>query len=437
VAILISALALAAGLPAGAGPDRARRQRAGRAQERRQRDLERPGSRRRERHPRLPGIASGPDGHPLVSAEVVVLTNKRARRQAGLLEPDGAGHRPRGPVVPERVRVVEGRRFTPGAAEIIVASASSIASPGSRSATGSASASAISPWRPLRAGGSGFESEVWGEQQGADAVFRGDVFQSGPSDEGSRPVRAGPARAANPIRDWGGRPPRERLLPRQSEMLATVIRVGRRVHRDHHGGRRGVRGMNTMYAAVAPRRSREVAHLLALGFRRGRSWSSFVIESVFLALLGGALGCLLALPVNASSPARPTSPRSASWRSPSGSPPERCSSAWRSPPAWAWWAAFLPALKAPASRSPPRCAAAEADPLPSPLPPRPAAPAAPRGSAAFVRAPRRGTLASESAPRTRRIGGRSPRKTRKIPMATASQRSSKRSNPATTSPAGA
>ena len=55
--------------------------------------------------------------------------------------------------------------------------------------------------------------------------------------------------------------------------------------------------MNTMYAATAYR-TREIATLRVLGFKRRSILSSFLVESVFLALLGGALGCILALPVN-------------------------------------------------------------------------------------------------------------------------------------------
>jgi putative ABC transport system permease protein len=55
--------------------------------------------------------------------------------------------------------------------------------------------------------------------------------------------------------------------------------------------------MNTMYAIVAAR-TREIGTLRALGFSRRAILASFVIESVFLALLGGAIGCLLAFPMN-------------------------------------------------------------------------------------------------------------------------------------------
>jgi ABC-type antimicrobial peptide transport system permease subunit len=55
--------------------------------------------------------------------------------------------------------------------------------------------------------------------------------------------------------------------------------------------------MNTMYAIVAAR-TREIGTLRALGFSRRAILFSFVVESVTLALVGGAIGCLLAFPMN-------------------------------------------------------------------------------------------------------------------------------------------
>jgi putative ABC transport system permease protein len=55
--------------------------------------------------------------------------------------------------------------------------------------------------------------------------------------------------------------------------------------------------MNTMYAAVS-NRTREIGTLRALGFSRGNVLLSFLFESVLLALVGGGIGALLALPVN-------------------------------------------------------------------------------------------------------------------------------------------
>ena len=55
--------------------------------------------------------------------------------------------------------------------------------------------------------------------------------------------------------------------------------------------------MNTMYAAVAYR-TREIGTLRALGFPGARIVAAFLAESIALALVGGVLGCLLALPVH-------------------------------------------------------------------------------------------------------------------------------------------
>ncbi len=55
--------------------------------------------------------------------------------------------------------------------------------------------------------------------------------------------------------------------------------------------------MNTMYAAIGSR-TKEIGTLRALGFSRGSILLSFLVESILLALPGGILGCLLALPLN-------------------------------------------------------------------------------------------------------------------------------------------
>src|SRR5438128_5181665 len=55
--------------------------------------------------------------------------------------------------------------------------------------------------------------------------------------------------------------------------------------------------MNAMYASVAYR-SREIGTLRVLGFKRRSILLAFVAESVFLAIVGGLVGCVLALPVH-------------------------------------------------------------------------------------------------------------------------------------------
>jgi putative ABC transport system permease protein len=59
----------------------------------------------------------------------------------------------------------------------------------------------------------------------------------------------------------------------------------------------GFAGMNTMYAAVA-RRTKEIGTLRVLGFSRRSILAAFLLESVAVALIGAAIGILLALPLN-------------------------------------------------------------------------------------------------------------------------------------------
>jgi putative ABC transport system permease protein len=54
---------------------------------------------------------------------------------------------------------------------------------------------------------------------------------------------------------------------------------------------------NTMYAAVAGR-AREIGTLRALGFSRVSVLLAFLLESIILCLLGGAIGCLATIPFN-------------------------------------------------------------------------------------------------------------------------------------------
>jgi putative ABC transport system permease protein len=55
--------------------------------------------------------------------------------------------------------------------------------------------------------------------------------------------------------------------------------------------------VNTMYAAISSRAS-EIGVLLTLGFRPRSVLSSFLIEAILIARIGGVIGALLALPIN-------------------------------------------------------------------------------------------------------------------------------------------
>jgi len=55
--------------------------------------------------------------------------------------------------------------------------------------------------------------------------------------------------------------------------------------------------MNMMYGSVMSR-SREIATLRAIGFRRRNILASFLFESMLLGLMGGILGAILSLPIH-------------------------------------------------------------------------------------------------------------------------------------------
>jgi putative ABC transport system permease protein len=148
------------------------------------------------------------------------------------------------------------------------------------------------------AGGSSFESEIWGDNAVLMPVFRGDVFQSvtfrmkDPSKFAAlkRELEADPRLGVQLKRESD-------YYAEQSEMLANVIRFAGVFITLIMAIGAVFGAMNTMYAAVGAR-TREIATLLVLGFSPFAIMISFMIESVILALCGGALGCVLSLFIN-------------------------------------------------------------------------------------------------------------------------------------------
>ncbi len=244
-------------------------------------------------------IAAGPGGHPMVSTEVVVLTNKPRLGQPGSSNLTVRGIDPEALSFRDQVKVTAGRMFTPGSDEVIVGhrivNRFAGLQIGDRIRFGQRVFTVVGHFE---AAGSGFESEVWGDNKVLMPVFRGDVFQSVTFRLRDPKQFAAVKQELEHDPRLGVDVKRESEYYRgQSEMLATAIRVA------------GVfivlimavgavfGAMNTMYAAVGAR-TREIATLLILGFGPGSVLISFVIESVFLALIGGLIGCLLALPIN-------------------------------------------------------------------------------------------------------------------------------------------
>ena len=248
----------------------------------------------------MPDVQVGSDQRPLASAEMVVLINAPRLGQGGssnvtIRGIDGEGLRLR-----SQVRVVEGRMFTPGTDEVIVASrmAKRFANCaiGDRMRFGQRDFTVVGHFT---AGGSGFDSEVWGDNAVLmPALNREDVFQSvtlrmrdTTRFAALKKELEGDPRLGVQVRTERG------WYAEQSALMATIIRVGGVFITLIMAVGAIFGAMNTMFAAVK-QRTREIAVLLTLGFSPAAITLSFLIESVLLALIGGVVGCLLALPIN-------------------------------------------------------------------------------------------------------------------------------------------
>ena len=247
----------------------------------------------------LPQIMRGRDGRPLASPELVVIIAlpSQTDNQPANVPVRGVGQQAF--EIHEALKLVEGRRFTPGAREINVGR---LAVGRFKGLTlGSDVKFGSSAWRVVgvfTADDAAFESEVWGDGDLMMPAFQRHGYQSVTvrlSDPSAFDAFSA-ALAADPRLDL--QPQGERnYYAAQAQTVTTVIRVfGVFVTLILSIGAT-FGAMNTMYAAVAYR-TREIGTLRALGFSRSRIVAAFLAESVALALVGGVLGCLLALPVH-------------------------------------------------------------------------------------------------------------------------------------------
>jgi putative ABC transport system permease protein len=202
--------------------------------------------------------------------------------------------------VRQNVKIIEGRTFTPGLYELIVGKKAAERYLGLE--TGGTIKVQRKTWQVVgvfTSEGSGFESEVWGDYDALAPVFnRNTGYQSltlrlaNPStlDAFNNELKANPnmqVQAVSELQYYAGQAGQTaNTLTALALFVGIIMGVG------------AVFGaMNTMYALVAAR-TREIGTLRALGFSRRSILSSFMIESAFLALIGGFLGSILALPIN-------------------------------------------------------------------------------------------------------------------------------------------
>ncbi len=245
-------------------------------------------------------IARDEKGNPIASCEMVVITSLPRRNNGKPANVNVRGVDPSAFTVRNGVRMVQGRNFTPGLYEIIVGQRIQERVVGLD--VGSRLRMNRHDWDVVgifAADGGSFESEIWGDRNVLSGVF-------------SR--TAGCSSITARLRDVSQGPGFDKDL-RANPGFQVELKPEIKYYSDQAGAVAGpllafavfvaiVMGvgavfgaMNTMYAIVAAR-TREVGTLRALGFSRRSILTAFVIESVFLALLGGGLGCLLSIPAN-------------------------------------------------------------------------------------------------------------------------------------------
>lgn len=246
-----------------------------------------------------PEVARAPDGQPLATSELVVIWNL-ARKSGTTTNVVVRGIGPKSMALRPGVRLVSGRMFRSGLDEIVVGK---MVSERFRNCTvGSKLKLAGREWDVVGvfdAGGTTYDSEIWGDVELFMPVFDRPVYQSvilrldDPSHLAAlkKRLEADPRMSVTVHRE-------DQFYAAQSGALARLLRtLGTFVTLIMALG--AVFGaLNTMYASVGAR-TKEIGTLRAIGFSRGAVLASVLVESTLLALLGGALGCLLALPVRA------------------------------------------------------------------------------------------------------------------------------------------
>src|SRR5579863_6006225 len=247
----------------------------------------------------LPGIAKDSHGDPMASGEWVVVIILPRKDGTGEVNVTVRGMMPDGLELRPSVKLVEGRWFTPGQREVVVSK--SIQQRFARANIGDTMQFGKGPWTVVGvfdAGGSAYESEIWGDvnQMASDFDRQGGFA--------SAYLRATDPVSADALKHRVSDDQRLKLegmleteyYAKQTSSGAPIKYIGWVVAIIMAIGS-SFAAMNTMYAAVAYR-SREIATLRVIGFSRSSILTSFIFESILLSLLGALAGILLMLPFN-------------------------------------------------------------------------------------------------------------------------------------------
>jgi putative ABC transport system permease protein len=247
-----------------------------------------------------PGVARGPNG-PLVTSEIVVIAPFPLRATGTDANVQIRGVSSRTLDVRRQVKLIQGRFFDPGVAELIVGH--NAARTYSGLTLGNSVKFGGGTWRVVGvfdAGGSAFDSEVWCDARVLNQIYHRpeNIFQS-------VTVHLDSYNAFQKFKDAVTSDPRLTVdvsreveyYDKQSRVLTTLITTLGGIVAFIMGIGAIFGALNTMYSAVAER-SREIATLRALGFGAGSVVVSFMVEALLISFVGGVLGCIAVLPLN-------------------------------------------------------------------------------------------------------------------------------------------
>lgn len=248
-----------------------------------------------------PHVGIGADGRPQASPELYVLIplmrpgyDSNAVANVVVRGVSAAAWQVR-----SNVRVTTGRKPSSGASEICIGK--KLTGRFAHTGVGESLRFAGRDWSVVchfAAGGSAFESEIWGENEQLMPVFRRPVFQSvtfrltdpAAFPEVERALEGDQRLTVDVHRE-------DEFYAAQSQLLGSILRILAYLITTIMAVGAVFGAVNTMYAAVAAR-APEIAVLLTLGFRPRSVLASFLAESALIALVGGVIGGLLALPIN-------------------------------------------------------------------------------------------------------------------------------------------
>lgn len=247
----------------------------------------------------LEGIASGSDGEPLASREFVTIALKPRRNDGGTANVIVRGIDQVGRALRPDFKIVEGRDVKPGVNEVItsrgIARRFENLGLGEQFEINGVDFTVVGYFE---AGGSSAESEVWTDLRDLTSAQRMEgavsVVNLRTKDAASRTELITKIREDEQFKLKAITEP-EYFENQKSQALA--IKIVAYIIAGFLTVGAMFAAANTMYAAVASR-GREIGTLRAVGFPRRAVLTSFMMESLVLCCIGGALGCIATIPLN-------------------------------------------------------------------------------------------------------------------------------------------